>query len=190
MPRSDPIDHYLYLAVGVCVRLLLKLDDLFVLLVIPAMLNLSNLFDGFYYNKIICAILVWGLVNYIVRAILKRKKPDSLLQIKDVNIHLNGVVYPVSYWVEIGSRKYQEDRFICAIPNGIANTPKSKLKRSTKEENEVLLVPSLFCVFDGHGGNAASEFCKENFANYFLNEELSDLLIDKVQSAFAKSVER
>ena len=143
-------------------------------------------FEPFVSFKLMCAVVVWLLVNYLLRWVLKKKVSGDIFNIKDVNVNLNGVQYPVSYWTDIGIRKYQEDRFVCAIPN--ANTKSPKLKQ--KENCERLLMPCLYGIFDGHGGTIAADFCKDHLPEFLLYEELNDVVNGHAKKAFAAAIKR
>ena len=66
---------------------------------------------------------------------------DESVHDSEVDMHINGVLYPVSYWSEKGGRPYQEDRH-------------QELKGASDN-------CSLYGVFDGHGGSRAAQYCKE-----------------------------
>lgn len=105
---------------------------------------------------IICYILIlgaiWGLIR--VAAFLINKfivEHFSKDKIERVNIFVNDVYFPVSYWTEKGGRPYQEDRH-------------SELKGIGCKDS------SLYAIFDGHGGSGASEYCKEHLLKYVIQD--------------------
>lgn len=70
-----------------------------------------------------------------------------------INLHLNGVSYPVSYHSERGGRAYQEDRY--------------HAQGASKDGGDT----SLFGVYDGHGGAKAAQFCRDNMLDYIASAE-------------------
>jgi hypothetical protein len=99
---------------------------------------------------------------FIFLTFLKNGKIEPM-KIDDVDIHANGVIFPVSYWTEQGCRPYQEDRY-----EFFSN--RSKIFRS---DSKKMAEPaaSLYGLFDGHGGDAAAEHCKKYMLSEILNNE-------------------
>ena len=96
------------------------------------------------------------MIYYIIRVLIivyqvffKGEKIDN----EFVDIHSNGVYYPVSYWTEKGGRPYQEDRH-------------SELKGSGIYDS------SLYAVYDGHGGYKASQYCKEYLLKFVTSDPM------------------
>lgn len=75
-------------------------------------------------------VLLYASVRYLATILTNvfRKEFDEVH--KPVNVYVNNVFYPVSYWSERGCRDYQEDRHI-------------SLKGTGREDS------SLYGVFDG-----------------------------------------
>lgn len=89
-------------------------------------------------------LLLRALALTVRQTCLKRvdsQHHEQQLQPHVVDIHINGVQHPVSYWSEKGGRPYQEDRH-------------QELKGGAPG-------CSLYAVFDGHGGSRAAQYCKE-----------------------------
>lgn len=80
------------------------------------------------------------LLKYVFKILHDDGFDESLSKLDP---HLHGVKYPVSYWSEKGARPYQEDRF--HVLRGVFCTQ-----------------PSMYGVFDGHGGHLAAQHCKDN----------------------------
>lgn len=108
----------------------------------------------------------------------RRERRNSLFREKgndkEVLVNINRVYYPVSYWTEKGSRPYQEDR----LDIRHANCPRDSYKYSSNNETlngangnscpsshcaGVSVDTSLYAVYDGHGGDSASQYCYEEF---------------------------
>jgi len=100
-------------------------------------------------------------------------------ELRPNNIHIN-----VSHWSDFGGRSYMEDRYsiedLGAVQVEIS--PKSVRSQSSSEAgvevtfgsrtNRRLKMPlTWFGVFDGHGGDKASQFCADWMSSYVRNEE-------------------
>lgn len=98
-------------------------------------------------------------------------------ELRPNNIHIN-----VSHWSDFGGRNYMEDRY--AIEDmGAVQVEVSPLPNQGKNEVEVtygaqqrknrrLKMPLTWLgVFDGHGGDKASQFCSDWMSSYVRNEE-------------------
>ena len=76
---------------------------------------------------------------------------NSAIALSDIDPHVNGVCYAVSYWSEKGGRPYQEDRHV-------------EMKGVGAKDS------SLYGVFDGHGGARAAQYCKEKLLSTVLRD--------------------
>ena len=101
-------------------------------------------------------VVLWSVGRYFVVTmfnwIFDSRKMMSMNEQIVVDPHNNGVVYPVSYWSDMGKRNYQED------------THQERRGKGVKDS-------CLYGVFDGHGGYRASQFCKEFLLNYVVDDE-------------------
>lgn len=108
-------------------------------------------------SYIILLFLLWVIIRYFANTLMETLQTylplgdGSENGISKVDPWLNGVYYPVSYWIERGGRQYQEDRF--QISKGIV------------EEDS-----SLYAVYDGHAGFKAAQYCKEHLFDRLLND--------------------
>jgi len=106
----------------------------------------------------------------------------SMMERRDLrpnNIHIN-----VSHWSDFGGRNYMEDRYAIedmgAVQVEVSPTP---MKSPNKNEdgievpyrhrqNRRLKMPLTWLgIFDGHGGDKASQFCSDWMSSYVRNEE-------------------
>jgi len=98
-------------------------------------------------------------------------------ELRPNNIHIN-----VSHWSDFGGRNYMEDRY--AIEDmGAVQVEVSPIPNKNKTENGVevtvgqrknrrLKMPLTWLgVYDGHGGDKASQFCSDWMSSYVRNEE-------------------
>jgi protein phosphatase 1L len=93
-----------------------------------------------------------------------------LAQVVEVNLHCNQVAYACSYWTEKGGRPYQEDRF-------------EMCKGSAAADDS-----SVYAVFDGHGGDKAAQYCKDNLLrNVLAHKAFDDQVAMALRSAFAQT---
>jgi hypothetical protein len=93
-----------------------------------------------YVGMLLLLIVMVKLLSFLFHTVRKLFiQKDVALK---VDPYMQGVRYPVSYWTEKGARPYQEDRYQAL--RGCAPTQ-----------------PSLYGVFDGHGGERAAQHCKE-----------------------------
>ena len=104
---------------------------------------------------VVCCVGILVIIYTLVR-FLSTSLSDLLKPVPDkpivVDPYINNVHYGVSYWTERGGRPYQEDRH-------------DELK------GKGTLDSSLYGVFDGHGGDKASQYCKDYLLQHILNEE-------------------
>ena len=96
-------------------------------------------------------VIIYTLVRFLSTSLSDLLKP-ALDKPIVVDPHINNVHYGVSYWTERGGRPYQEDRH-------------EELK------GRGALDSSLYGVFDGHGGDKASQYCKDHLLQHILNED-------------------
>ena len=101
-------------------------------------------------------VLLWSMGRFIFtliwNSIYDSHHLSSINETIVVDPHHNGVVYPVSYWSEMGKRNYQEDAHQEQKGKGFKDS-------------------CLYGVFDGHGGYRASQFCKDFLLQYVLEDE-------------------
>eukprot|EP01039_Chlorochromonas_danica_P002129 gene2129-2323_t len=115
--------------------------------------NVSPSWEVLLYTVLLLAL--WMLVRVIAESLTTiwkffgDKAEEDIIK---VNPFLNGVKYAVSYWTERGGRPYQEDRF---------HTLKGQMGP---------IEASLYGVFDGHGGDKAAEYCKQNLLQAIIND--------------------
>jgi hypothetical protein len=135
--------------------------------------TLRNYFPSFfsgYFGKFILFTVTCVVLKIVIETIIQYVMGEKPLKISDIDINTNGVLYPVSYWTDIGYRPYQEDRYVA-----LSNTPKKKnVKGKAGDKSSGRSSPklskekgdkqpsniSIYGVFDGHGGLFCSEFCK------------------------------
>mmetsp|Transcript_13600 Transcript_13600/g.29449 ORF Transcript_13600/g.29449 Transcript_13600/m.29449 type:complete len:778 (-) Transcript_13600:128-2461(-) len=88
----------------------------------------------------------------------------------------NGSHLDTSYWSHRGKRNYMEDRFVIEHMGS--------MNKNTENSRPI----SLFAVFDGHGGSAASQFCSDWLSSYIRkkNEHFPDRLGLAMKNAFIK----
>jgi hypothetical protein len=100
--------------------------------------------------------------------LLIKSIPDAQAKVDPYN---NDVKYAVSYWTERGGRPYQEDRHDEKCGKGAVDS-------------------SLYAVFDGHGGDKAAQFCKENLLKYVKDDpSFADNPASALDRAFFRLVE-
>lgn len=100
-------------------------------------------------------------------------------ELRPNNIHIN-----VSHWSDFGGRNYMEDRYAIedmgAVQVEVSPVPlKSQSKNEAgvevtygQRKNRRLKMPLTWLgVFDGHGGDKASQFCSDWMSSYVRNEE-------------------
>lgn len=102
-------------------------------------------------------------ISSYIFSFLSLSKKNSVNNPFKVNLHINHVDYPVSYWSEQGQRDYQEDRF----------DARRKILGNTSQL-------SFYGVFDGHGGSKAAEFCQKNLLLALTEED--KILYDPISS--------
>ena len=104
----------------------------------------------------ILMVVLWSIGRFLLVTIYNKivdtKHMMSMTEKIVVNPHHNGVVYPVSYWSDMGKRNYQED------------THQERRGKGVKDS-------CLYGVFDGHGGYRASQFCRDFLLNYVVDDE-------------------
>jgi len=142
--------------------------------------TLSGLFSG-YFSKFVLFAFACVILKIIIEAIIQYVVGEKPLKISDIDVTINGVMYPVSYWTDIGYRPYQEDRYL-ALSN---STKRKSSKGKTSDKNDGRLSPkalkeksdkqpaniSIYAVFDGHGGFRCSEFCKRALCQAVINSK-------------------
>ena len=101
-------------------------------------------------------VILWSvgrvLIVTIYNKIVDAKEIMAMAEEIVVDLHHNGVVYPVSYWSDTGKRNYQEDAH-------------------QERQGKGVMDSSLYGVFDGHGGYRASQFCRDFLLNYVIDDE-------------------
>lgn len=100
-------------------------------------------------------------------------------ELRPNNIHIN-----VSHWSDFGGRNYMEDRYaiedmgavqveVSPIPMKSPNKNEDGIEVSYRHrQNRRLKMPLTWLgIFDGHGGDKASQFCSDWMSSYVRNEE-------------------
>lgn len=97
-------------------------------------------------------------------------------ELRPNNIHIN-----VSHWSMAGGRPYMEDRYVVENLDAVQVEVSPVNVRSQAEDVEVtygprrtrrLTLPLTFCgVYDGHGGDKASQFCADWLSSYIRNDD-------------------
>jgi len=100
-------------------------------------------------------------------------------ELRPNNVHIN-----VSHWSDFGGRNYMEDRYAIedmgAVQVEVSPVPlKSQNKNEAgvevtfgQRKNRRLKMPLTWIgIYDGHGGDKASQFCSDWMSSYVKNEE-------------------
>jgi len=99
-------------------------------------------------------------------------------ELRPNNIHIN-----VSHWSDFGGRNYMEDRYAIEDMGAVQVEVSPMPTRSTKNEtgvevtfgqrkNRRLKMPLTWLgIYDGHGGDKASQYCSDWMSSYVRNEE-------------------
>ncbi|KAL7562340.1 hypothetical protein ACA910_020447 [Epithemia clementina (nom. ined.)] len=92
-------------------------------------------------------------------------------ELRPNSVHLN-----VSHWSDAGGRAYMEDRYAIEDMDAVQVEVSPVAVKSESEDVEVtygpkrsrrITMPLTFCgVFDGHGGDKASQFCSDWMSSY------------------------
>jgi len=92
----------------------------------------------------------------------------------------NGVALNVSHWSDTGCRSYMEDRYavedmgsvqVEVSPINIRNGGDVEVMYSQKRNRRLKMPLSWFGVFDGHGGDKASQYCVDWLSSYVRHNE-------------------
>jgi len=100
-------------------------------------------------------------------------------ELRPNNIHIN-----VSHWSAFGGRNYMEDRYAIedmgAVQVEVSPVPMNSQNKNEagvevtfgQRKNRRLKMPLTWMgIFDGHGGDKASQFCSDWMSSYVRNEE-------------------
>lgn len=97
-------------------------------------------------------------------------------ELRPNNIHLN-----VSHWSDEGGRPYMEDRYAIEDLDAVQVEVSPVAVKSNSQDVEVTYGPrrakritmplTFFGVFDGHGGDKASQFCADWMSAYIRNDK-------------------
>lgn len=99
-------------------------------------------------------------------------------ELRPNNIHIN-----VSHWSDFGGRNYMEDRYaiedmgavqveVSPIPMKSQGKNENGVEVTYPRKNRRLKMPLTWLgIFDGHGGDKASQFCSDWMSSYVRNEE-------------------
>jgi len=100
-------------------------------------------------------------------------------ELRPNNIHIN-----VSHWSDFGGRNYMEDRYAIedmgAVQVEVSPVPLKSYNKNEagvevtfgQRKNRRLKMPLTWLgVYDGHGGDKASQFCSDWMSSYVRNEE-------------------
>mmetsp|Transcript_29345 Transcript_29345/g.44421 ORF Transcript_29345/g.44421 Transcript_29345/m.44421 type:complete len:505 (+) Transcript_29345:174-1688(+) len=92
----------------------------------------------------------------------------------------NGVALNVSHWSDTGSRAYMEDRYaiedmgsvqVEVSPINVKNGGDVEVTYSQRRNRRLKMPLSWFGVFDGHGGDKASQYCVDWLSSYVRYDE-------------------
>ncbi|OQR88114.1 protein phosphatase 2C [Achlya hypogyna] len=103
---------------------------------------MNGLFDGMYTSYVVLIVVLYVVVKFALHEI-QPGRPDKDAAAKRSREIDTTVVYPYGVAEMQGKRPYMEDRYVASgTLNGKADA-------------------SFYGVFDGHGGDGASEYCAE-----------------------------
>jgi protein phosphatase 1L len=120
-----------------------------------------------------------ALVKYSLRSSItdgSERQPagQSVMERRELRpnmVHLN-----VSHWTDPGGRPYMEDRYVVENMDAVQVEVSPVAVKAESQDVEVLYgpkkskrvtMPLTFCgVFDGHGGDKASQFCSDWMSSY------------------------
>mmetsp|Transcript_15976 Transcript_15976/g.20884 ORF Transcript_15976/g.20884 Transcript_15976/m.20884 type:complete len:518 (+) Transcript_15976:473-2026(+) len=120
-----------------------------------------------------------ALVKYSLRSAItdgSEKQPagPSVMERRELrpnNVHIN-----VSHWTDPGGRPYMEDRYTIENMDAVQVEVSPVALKHESEDVEVtygtkrskrVTMPLTFCgIFDGHGGDKASQFCSDWMSSY------------------------
>mmetsp|Transcript_40561 Transcript_40561/g.84430 ORF Transcript_40561/g.84430 Transcript_40561/m.84430 type:complete len:526 (-) Transcript_40561:142-1719(-) len=120
-----------------------------------------------------------ALVKYSLRSSItdgSEKQPSGPSVMERRELRPNSVHINVSHWTDPGARPYMEDRYAIEDMDAVQVEVSPVALKSGSEDVEVtygpkrtkrVTMPLTFCgVFDGHGGDKASQFCSDWMSSY------------------------
>lgn len=123
------------------------------------------------------------LVKYSLRTSISdgsEKQPSGSSVMERRELRPNSVQINVSHWSDPGGRPYMEDRYAIENMDAVQVEISPVAAKSESEDVEVtystkrskrVTMPLTFCgVFDGHGGDKASQFCADWMSSYIRSD--------------------
>ncbi|KDO19430.1 hypothetical protein SPRG_15420 [Saprolegnia parasitica CBS 223.65] len=114
---------------------------------------MNGLFDGMYTSYVVLIVVLYVVVKFALHEIHppRTEKEASTKRSREID---STVVYPYGVAEMQGKRPYMEDRYVAVgTLNGDATA-------------------SFYGVFDGHGGDGASEYCAEMMCNNVIQDPM------------------
>lgn len=123
-------------------------------------------------------------VRYSLRSSVtdgSEKQPLSPSVMERRELRPNNVQLNVSHWSDQGGRPYMEDRYVIEDLDAVqvevspvavnADSNDVEVTYGSKRSRRLTMPLTLFGIFDGHGGDKASQFCADWISAYIRNDE-------------------
>jgi len=121
-------------------------------------------------------------VRYSLRTVISdgsTAQPIALSSMEQRALRPNGISLNVSHWSDKGARPYMEDRYVVedlgsvqVEVSPVAVKTGGDIEVTYKHKNRRLKMPlSWLAVFDGHGGDKASQFSADWLSSYVRQDE-------------------
>jgi protein phosphatase 1L len=109
------------------------------------------------------------------------KQPNGPSVMDRRELRPNKVKLNVSHWSDLGGRPYMEDRYVIEDLDAVqvevspvdvrSHTQAVEVTYGPRKARRMTMPLSLFGIFDGHGGDKASQFCADWMSAYIRNDE-------------------
>lgn len=122
-------------------------------------------------------------VRYSLRSSIgdgSTKQPTGPSVMDRRELRPNGVALNVSHWSDTGSRAYMEDRYavedmgsvqVEVSPINVKNGGDVEVTYAQKRNRRLKMPLSWFGVYDGHGGDKASQYCVDWLSSYVRHDD-------------------